>query len=98
MEGVGTLMGAGVAADSMIGGNTAVNIIGGIGGAIVGGIIGGQTEEALTKDTAYEFLIHQENSALISVVQTNELNLKKGESVFLSTLNDVTRICERATF
>lgn len=99
-DGIGTLMGAGAgaAAGSMIGGNTAVNIIGGIGGAVVGGLIGGQTEKALTKDTAYEFLIRKENGALITVVQTNELNLRKGDMVILSTLNGTSRIRERADF
>lgn len=96
-DGVGTLMGAGAgaAAGSMIGGRTAVNIIGGIGGAVVGGVLGGAVEKGLTSDTAYEFIVQKQNGAIVSIVQTNELNLQPGEQVLLSTLDGVTRIRSR---
>ena len=56
---VGTLGGAvaGGAAGSMIGGNSAINVIGAVGGAIVGGMVGSATEKAITKDTAYSFMV-----------------------------------------
>lgn len=93
-SGIGTLAGAGAgaAAGSMLGGNTAVNIIGGIGGALVGGAIGSSAEGALTRDTAFEFLIRKSNGQMITVVQTNELNLRAGDEVYLSVLNGVSRI------
>lgn len=95
---IGTLTGAGAgaAAGSMIGGNTAVNIIGGVGGALIGGMIGSAAEKNLTSDTAYEFLIQKQNGSLISVVQSNELGLRAGENVLLSTLNGTTRIRARS--
>ncbi|MDR2901972.1 MAG: hypothetical protein LBU87_02535 [Lactobacillales bacterium] len=95
---VGTLAGAGAggAAGSMLGGNTAVNIIGGVGGAVVGGIIGSSAEKAITRDTAYEFIIEKTNGTAISVVQSNELNLRVGDRVLLSTVNGTTRIRSRA--
>ena len=95
---VGTLAGAGAgaAAGSMIGGNTAVNIIGGIGGALVGGMIGSATESAITSTSAYEFIIQKSNGSYISVLQTNELGLRPGDNVWLSTMNGTTRIRSRA--
>ncbi len=96
-SGVGTLAGgvAGAAAGSMIGGNTAVNIIGGVGGALLGGMAGNATEKALTKDTAYEFIVEKPNGTMISVVQSNEMNLRPGDRVYLTRVNGQTRIRSR---
>lgn len=95
---VGTLagVGAGAAAGSMIGGNTAVNIIGGIGGALVGGMIGSAAESSLTSTNAYEFIIQKTNGSYISILQTNELALRPGDNVWISTMNGTTRIRSRA--
>ncbi len=94
---VGTLAGAGMgaAAGSMIGGNTAVNIIGGVAGAVVGGVLGSATEKAITQDTAYEFIIQKNNGQMISVVQTNELNLRPGDQVLINRINGTTKIRSR---
>lgn len=91
---VGTIGGAvaGGAAGSMIGGNTAVNIIGGVGGAILGGMIGNAAENAITKDTAMEFIVQKDNGQTVSVVQSNELNLRVGDRVMLITTDGTTRI------
>ncbi len=91
---IGSLGGAiaGGAAGSMIGGNTAVNIIGATGGAILGGLLGSKTQEALTKDMAYEFIVRKSNGQMISIVQSNELHLRVGDQVLLSTVNGTTRI------
>lgn len=97
-DSIGTLAGAGAgaAAGSMIGGNTAVNIIGGIGGALVGGMIGSATESALTSTNAYEFIVQKSNGSYVSILQTNELALRPGDQVWLSTMNGKTRIRSRA--
>ena len=99
-NGVGTLSGgiAGAAAGSMSGGNTAINIIGGVGGAVLGGVLGAKTEEALTKDTAIEFIVRTEAGKLIPIVQSNELGLRVGERVMLVTVSGTTRIRGRAGF
>lgn len=96
-SGVGTLAGAGIgaAAGSMLGGNTAINIIGGIAGAVVGGVAGSATEKAITKDQAYEFVIEKSNGQLISVVQSNELNLRPGDNVLINRINGTTKIRSR---
>ena len=86
-DGIGTTSGAiaGAAAGSMIGGNTAVNIIGGVGGALLGGMIGSATESAITSTNAYEFIIQKTNGSYVSVVQTNELALRPGDNVWITT-------------
>ncbi len=96
-DGVGTLAGAGMgaAAGSMIGGNTAVNIIGGVAGAVAGGVIGSATQKAITQDTAYEFIIQKSNGQMISVVQSNELNLRPGDQVLINRINGTTKIRSR---
>lgn len=95
---IGTLAGAGAgaAAGSMIGGNTAVNIIGGIGGALVGGMVGSAAEGALTSTNAYEFVVQKKNGSYVSIVQTNELGLRPGDNVWISSINGTTRIRSRA--
>lgn len=96
---IGTLAGAGAgaAAGSMIGGNTAINIIGGIGGALLGGMVGSATEKGLTSTTAYEFIIQKQNGTYINVVQSNELGLRVGDNIWISTVQGTTRIRSRAT-
>lgn len=96
---VGTVGGAvaGGAAGSMIGGNTAMHVVGAVGGALLGGIVGGTAEEAITKDTAYEFLVKKSTGSVVSVVQSNELHLRIGDNVYLTTVNGTTRIRGRFT-
>ena len=80
----------------MIGGNTAVNIIGGVGGAVIGGVIGGAAEKAITSDTAFEFLVQEDKTGdVISVVQSNELGLQPGDNVILVEIDGVTRIRQK---
>lgn len=102
-EGSNTLGGlaggvAGGAAGSMIGGNTAVNIIGATAGAVAGMMIGAKAEEALTSDSAYEFVIRKSNGRYVTVVQTNELNLRVGDRVYLSVVDGTTRIRSRVNY
>ncbi len=83
---------AGGAAGSMIGGNTAINVIGAVGGAIAGGITGGTAEKAITKDSAFQFIIEKQNGIKVSIVQSNEDNLQVGENVIISYLRNETHI------
>lgn len=95
--GVGTLGGAavGATAGSFIGGDTRSNILGAIGGAIVGGLAGHAIEQGASTGTAVEFIIREDNGQTISVVQTNEENLRPGERVVL-TRGARTRIARAA--
>lgn len=100
-DGVGTLAGgvAGGAAGSMIGGNTAVNIIGAVGGAVLGGMLGNAAEKAVTSDTSFEFLVQEDRSGdVISVVQSNELELQPGDHVILVEIDGVTRIRQKMQY
>ncbi|MBR6730716.1 MAG: hypothetical protein IKL90_05195 [Alphaproteobacteria bacterium] len=98
-DGIGTATGAvaGAAAGSMLGGNTAINIIGGVGGALLGGMLGSATESAITSTNAFEFIIQKTNGSYVSLVQTNELGLRPGDNVWITTANGVTRIRSRVT-
>lgn len=98
-QGLGTIAGgvAGGAAGSLIGGNTAVNVIGGAVGALAGAVIAGKAEEKLTEDVAVEFTIQKTMGSIVTVVQSNELNLRVGDKVLLSTANGTTRIRSRVT-
>jgi outer membrane lipoprotein SlyB len=41
---------------------------------------------------AYEFIVRKSNGQMISIVQSNELHLRVGDQVLLSTVNGTTRI------
>jgi len=98
----GGLVGAGVGGalggvgGSAIGGgkgSTLMAIGGAAIGALAGAAIGSATEQAATKDTAYEFLVQRSGSdKVVSVVQTNELGLKPGDNVVLVEIDGTTRI------
>lgn len=98
----GTLVGAGLGgvaggiAGSSLGGGKGSDLLalaGAAVGALAGGTVGGATQQAATRDTAYEFLIQKGNSDnVISVVQTNELGLRPGDNVVLITIDGTTRI------
>jgi len=92
--GVGGALG-GVGGSALGGGkgSTLFAIGGAAVGALAGAAIGGATSQAMTKDTAYEFLVQRGNTEnVISVVQTNELGLKPGDNVILVEIDGVTRI------
>lgn len=98
----GTLIGAGLGgvaggiAGSTVGGGKGSDLMalaGAAVGVLAGGAIGGASQQAATKDTAYEFLIQKGNTDnVISVVQTNELGLSPGDKVVLVTIDGTTRI------
>lgn len=97
-SGVGTIAGAvaGGAAGSMLSGNTAVNIIGATAGAVVGGAVVGGAQKALTSGTSWEFLVRRDDTgAVVSIVQSNELNLRVGDRVALVVIDGVTRIRQK---
>ena len=98
----GGLLGAGVGGalggvgGSALGGGKGSTLfaIGGAAlGALAGAAVGSATEQAATKDTAYEFLVQKTGTTnVVSVVQTNELGLRPGDNVILVEINGTTRI------
>ena len=92
--GVGGALG-GVGGSALGGGkgSTLFAIGGAALGALAGAAVGGAASQALTKDTAYEFLIQKgSTNNVVSVVQTNELGLKPGDNVILVEIDGTTRI------
>ena len=95
--GLGTLGGgaAGAVAGSAIGGGRG-SVIAAIGGGIAGAVIGNIVEEKVLTDTAFEFLVQEDKTGdIISVVQSNELELQPGDHVILVELDGVTRIRQK---
>lgn len=84
-SGVGLLAGAvaGGAAGSMIGGNTAMNVIGATGGAVAGGALGSAIENKLSKAEAIEYVIQIQDSSYLSVVEANPPLYHRGEHVLV---------------
>jgi len=73
-------------------GRGAVNALGIIGGAVAGGVAGNLAERAITRDTAFEFLVERPDGSVISIVQTNELGLREGDKVIMVEIDGTTRI------
>ena len=95
--GVGGALG-GVGGSALGGGkgSTLFAIGGAALGALAGAAIGSAAEQAATSDRAFEFLIRKdETGRVISVVQTNELNLRPGDGVILVEIDGTTRIREK---
>ena len=102
---MGGLVGAGVGGalggvgGSALGGGKGSTLfaIGGAAlGALAGAAAGSATEQAATKDLAYEFLVKRDDTGrVISVVQTNELNLRPNDNVILVTIDGTTRIRQK---
>ncbi|MBQ4472115.1 MAG: hypothetical protein II942_02590 [Alphaproteobacteria bacterium] len=98
----GGLLGAGVGGalggvgGSALGGGKGSTLfaIGGAAlGALAGAAVGSATEQAATKDLAYEFLVQKSGTNnVVSIVQTNELGLRPGDNVILVTIDGTTRI------
>ncbi len=91
--GVGTAAGAvaGGIGGSFIGGDWRSNLLAGLGGAIIGGIIGNQAERAISSGTATEFVIRETTGNDIVVTQTNEEGLRIGDRVRVNR-SDRTRV------
>lgn len=66
-----------------------------VAGAVGGAVAGTMTEKAITKDTAWEFIVQKTNGKTVPVVQTNELNLRVGDEVLLAIVNGKTRIRQK---
>jgi len=91
--GLGTVIGgaAGGVAGSFIGGDPRSNILGAIGGALIGGLAGTAVQNQTSRGIATEFIIQEDGGGTIAVVQTNEERFVPGERVLLIR-GDRTRI------
>ena len=96
--GIGTLAGGAIGgiAGSTIGGTGATHAIGAVSGAVIGGLIGNAVNKAATSDTEFEFLVQEDKTGnVISIVQSNELELRPGDHVILIEMDGVIRIRQK---
>lgn len=55
------------------------NILGAIGGAVVGGIAGNAAQEGLSSQSGYEYVIQLDNGSMVTVSQGNDVLLNPGQ-------------------
>lgn len=96
-SGLGTAGGAvgGALIGSTIGGDWRARTVGGVAGALLGGLAGTAVEEGVTGGQAVEFIVRTDNGPDQAIIQSNEGNLQVGDRVAL-TYTDRVRII-RAT-
>lgn len=94
-SGVGAASGAAIGGVGgyQLGGDKSVNIIGAIGGAVIGGLIGLAAERGLTSDTAEEVVVRQDDGTTRAYIQKmDDPNaLKAGDRVLIMR-GDKTRV------
>ncbi len=78
---------AGAAAGGVLGaqapGGGIVSALGGVGGALVGGIIGKGAEHTVVDTNAYEYIVRTSGNALMRVTQQDREPLRRGQQVLL---------------
>jgi len=96
-SGVGGLAGAGAGAvaGSALGCGTRMNALGAIGGAIVGGIVGSEIDKGIHSGYGYEYVLKTSRGSLVSVTQTKNLKLRRGQKVYIIYGGSMTRIVPR---
>ena len=92
-SGVGTVGGgiAGGTVGSAVG-RGRVGILGGVVGAIGGVLAGSAIEQGVTSGTATRFYIRRDDGQTVSVVQTNEPQIRTGERVLIIDEGGTARI------
>ncbi|MBN2689591.1 MAG: glycine zipper 2TM domain-containing protein [Gammaproteobacteria bacterium] len=75
--------GAGAVAGSAIGGGNRMHALGAIGGAVVGGLVGSEVDKMMHSGYGYEYVLRTNKGNLVSVTQTQDLQLRKGQRVYI---------------
>jgi outer membrane lipoprotein SlyB len=85
-SGIGATAGAvgGGFLGNTIGGDWRARTVGGVVGALAGGVAGAAIEESATRGEAMEFIIRRDVGGERVVTQTNELGLQVGERVMVT--------------
>lgn len=78
----GTAAGA-VLGSSAGGGDARSNIVGAIGGAVIGGLAGSAIEANATKQKALEYVVETENGNLMTIVQGKDSVFAEGQKVLV---------------
>ena len=81
----GTLLGgvAGGAAGSTIGHGSSSHVLGAIGGAAAGMLIGNMAQDAMMKQSGYEYIVKTDNGQTFSVTQGTDTLLSAGQRCML---------------
>jgi outer membrane lipoprotein SlyB len=90
---VGTAIGGGVAAsryDSTSGQRNAAII-----GGLLGALAGSATEEAITNEVGYEFLLRMNDGSIKSFVQKSIQGLRVGDAVYVIYNGDIVRLTRK---
>lgn len=74
---------AGGVAGTLLGGNDTTKILGAIGGAVVGGLAGEATQDVLSKQGGYEYVVETQNGNVMTVTQGNDVLMTPGEKCLL---------------
>ena len=67
----------------MIGGNSAVNVIGAVGGAVLGGYLGSKAQEGLSAQNGIEYIVKLNNGKAITLTQGNDVVFTVGQPVYV---------------
>ncbi len=84
-SGFGSFFGgvAGGTAGSYIGGGTRENILGAVGGVIIGSLVGDALERAINRGWATEYIVKADDGAYFGVVDTEYPGLRPGNQVYV---------------
>jgi len=67
----------------MVGSNTATNVMGAVGGAVIGGVIANEIDKGVNRHTGYEYIIKLDEGKTISVVQEKSVQLTVKQHVLV---------------
>lgn len=82
---LGTLIGgaAGGVAGYSIGSGSTAHLLGGIGGAVLGGLAGDAAQGALSSQNAYEYIVKLDNGQIMTITQGTGTLLSTGQKCML---------------
>ena len=86
-----------ITGNTTLGENMATKALGGLGGAVLGGIVGNTAENLVTGGKASEFIIQPDEGEPYSLVQVNDENLKVGERVLIIESGKLRIVRDSAT-
>ena len=82
---VGQLAGGivGGVAGSMVGDSTLVQTIGAVGGAVLGGYVGGKAQEGLSAQRGMEYIVKLDSGRSVTLTQGDDVVFTVGQSVYV---------------
>ena len=83
--GVGTIAGgiAGGVLGNTVGGSSVANTLGAVGGAVLGGYLGSKTQEGLSAQNGYEYIVKLDSGKAITLTQGADKVFSVGQPVYV---------------